>query len=180
MNKPQKNKNTFVAVAILALVIAVGGWYYLSSASTSLELIPDQSSYFNVDEPKVEVLINNYKDATDGEAFVEYNNDVLSLLNVNSSEGVSYRELGSSLIFELNEEFFAAQDNLVAELSFSSSNPGTGKVNFNQEKSFLNNSDGNLELSYKDTNFGIGVAGRIDEENGQEGKVVTPKEYEEL
>lgn len=180
MNKTSKTKNTFIAVAILALIVAVAGWYYLSSKPSSLELMPDQRSYFNVDEPKVEVLVNNYKDATDGEVVVEYNNDVLSLLNVNSSEGVSYRELGSSLVFELNEDFFAAQDNLVAELNFSSLNPGTGKVNFNQEKTNLNNSDGNLELSYKDTNFGIGVAGRIDEENGQEGEVVTPSEYEEL
>ena len=180
MNKNSKTKNTFVAVAILALIVAVGGWYYLSSRPASLELMPDQSSYFNIDEPKVEVLVNNYKDATNGEVVVEYNNDVLSLLNVDSAEGVNYRELGNSLVFELSGEFFGAEESLVAELNFSSLKPGTGKVNFNQEKTFLNNADGNLELSYKDANFGIGVAGRISDENGQEGEIVTPKEYEEL
>ena len=174
MNKNSKTKNTFIAVAVLALIVAVGGWYFLSSMPASLELKPDKGSYFNVDEPKVEVLLNNYKDANFSEAYVEYNNDVLSLLNVDTSEGVTYRELGNSLVFEVNETFFAAEGNLVAELNFSSLKPGTGKVNFNQEKTFLNNADGDLELSYKDAQFGIGVAGRIGEEgadNAQETNI---------
>lgn len=179
MNKKTNTKGTFTVIAVIAFVIIVLGWYFLSGRPATLELKSDQTAYFNADQPTVEVLFNNYGKTDAAEVVVEYNVEVLNLLGANAKEGVSYKDLGNKLYFELGSDFFDSKSNLIAQLSFESLNSGTGEVKFDQEKTKIMDSGTEVQVSFKDAEFSIGVAGRISEETNSAGSADT-SDYNEF
>lgn len=174
--KSSKTKNLFFGIAILAILIIAFGWYYLGARPVSIELKSDNIAYFNVDNPVVELSINNLKDARNGQVTVSYDNAILSLSDVNAADSVSYDTLGNSIIFDLTENFINSGENKVAEMTFENLKPGSATVGFDEAKTMINNKDGEMKLELKDSSFDIGVASRESEENTGEQNSKDPNE----
>lgn len=174
--KSSKTKNLFFSIAILAIAILAFGWYYLATRPVSIELESDKAAYFNVDMPVVEVMVKNLKDAENGQVAVTYDNSVLDLSEAMPSEGVNHETLGNTVIFELTEGFIDSGENKAGEITFESTSQGTVDLVFDADKTYVNNKDGEMELSLKEVSFEIGVAPREAEENANEQDSNDPNE----
>jgi len=174
--KSSKTKNLFFSIAILAIAIVAFGWYYLATRPVSIELQSDKTAYFKVDMPVVEVMVNNLKDADNGQIAVTYDNSVLELSETMPSEGVTYNTLGNTVIFELSKDYVASGENKAGEITFESTSQGTVDLVFDADKTYVNNKDGEMELSLKEVSFEIGVAPREAEENANEQDSNDPNE----
>lgn len=156
--KSNKTAYTFLSIAVLAIVVLAGGWYFLKSQSTVVKIESDQPAYFTVDHPTVEVKILNPKDATSGEIGVKFEQNILKLTDTQTSEGVTLRTLENEYVFELSEEYFASKNNTVATLKFENAQRGIMDFEINKELTSLSNPKGKMEISFEDLSIEVGVA----------------------
>ena len=77
-----KTKNVFLAIVFFAIVLLGLGWLYYSSQDTSLELRTDQAAYFADDEPVLNVLLKNSKNAESGKIVVNYPSSDLEIVKL--------------------------------------------------------------------------------------------------
>ena len=103
-----KKTNSLLITILLLLVIIAAGYVYFSGifAKTTLELSPSSYSYFTTSEPEIEVVLNNPKNAKQGELAISYDTKVLKLQSSELADGVSITEQNETLLFELTEEYF--------------------------------------------------------------------------
>lgn len=175
--KKNNTKTISFIIAAIAIVALVFGWFYLTNQPVSLKLNTDKLTYFNVDEPKVEVVIENSDKVESAEFTIQYNNEVLKLKENNNSDGVVFTELKNTITFELTEDFLTSNNNVASELVFESINSGTGEVSFVEDKSAIANAAGEaLEVKYENAEFSIGIASRI-EQDEKSGETVKENEY---
>jgi hypothetical protein len=160
MEKPKnKTRNMFVGTVIVAVLVLLLGWMYLRSQQTAIELSSDQPAYFTVDNPIVTVKALNTKNADAGEIRLSYDDEMLTLTESETSDGVTMRELDNSVIFELSSEYFSAADTVVAKLTFESNGIGETSVTLDQDGSSLSAGSEEIEVTkYEDVSFEVGIA----------------------
>ena len=161
MKNKKNNKYMYLGLAVLAVSILVFGWLYLSMQPTSLVVKSDKTDYFKVDTVKVEILLNNPKNATEGKVVVKYSTDLLKIKEQTLTNGVTMREIEGSLIFDLSTDYFKSKNPVIGNFSFDSLDRGTAKIQFLQAQTSLKENENVITVnSYTDANIGIGVTGR--------------------
>jgi hypothetical protein len=160
MKKPtrQKTRNVFIGIVLLAIIIAVAAWVYLSVQKTTLSISSEKVNYFTVEEPEITVRILNPKNANSGEVAINYPEESLILEESNSPEGVSIREEAGKLYFELSSEFFENGEKNLVNLKFDATGTGVMGVTADEERSFLNTPEGELDFAqFNNAEFNIGL-----------------------
>lgn len=134
-----------MGVAIVAIVVLVLGWLYLSSQTTKVVLTSEKSAYFPNDQINVTVLLENYKNTNQASVVVNYT-DKLVLVDTQTKEGVTTRSLENSLVFEVDNVFFDTGKNRLGTITFDSN--GVGEFNFiiDEELTMLSSSKGTINI----------------------------------
>jgi len=154
----QTNKILFI-VAIVAAVILIGGWLYLSLQKPVLEIVTDKPAYFTVDKPMIEIRLINPKNADSGEVSFTYDKEILKLANSENTQGVTMRELDNKIIFELNKEYFDSKNTVISKLIFESHDTGVVPFTFDKANSKLTVNSQNIEVGeFMDKKISIGTA----------------------
>jgi len=155
-----RTKNVFIAIAILALLILAGSWLYLNSLQPTVKVVSDKPAYFVVDNPQVEVMLLNTKNANSGTVRLSYDNKILTLESNEPAEGVTADELNNNLIYELSNEYFESGESVVATLTFDyTGNSGTAELLVDENKSVLSANEEEIKISkFESASFEIGVA----------------------
>ncbi|MBU1446263.1 hypothetical protein KKD70_03300 [Patescibacteria group bacterium] len=161
MNEQSKNntKNVFVVVIIIMLAILAGGWYYLQNLNPTFKIESDQSSYFTVDHPEIQIKLINRKDAESGELTVSYDTEILELEEILPSNGVTNREIENTIIFDLSKEYLNSKNEIIAKLKFKgTAEIGEAKINIDKEKSSLINVNQELmQINLEEKTIEIGI-----------------------
>jgi len=154
MKSSTNQKNAFIVVAVLALVILVGGWFYMNAQPSTVSIESDNDFYFEQEEPVVKVNLLNPKDAKSGKIKINYDNESLEILENEVPEGVSTAEIGDSISYDLSEEYFDSNSTTIATLKFDVNKQSvvdltvdeTSYLNINNEDVLLEKTE-NLELT---------------------------------
>lgn len=163
--KSNKTTYTFLGIAVLAVVVLAGGWYYLQSQETEIKVVPDSSTYFTIDKPVVEVKLLNPKDANSGEIGLKFKEDVIKVAETEVADGVTLRKLDDEYVFELADTYFSSNSDTVATLNFENVSFGTVDFEIDEELTSLNNSEDELNFKYENVSVGVGIAPERDTEN---------------
>lgn len=162
--KKQKTRNIFMGVILLAILIGVVAWIYLSLKATTLVISSDKPAYFTIDKPEITISLLNPKNANSGEIVVEYPEDNIFLEEYDLQEGVFMREVGVKLYFELSPEFFESKTENIGNLKFSVLNTGSVEIRADENSSFLDSREGIIEFQrFDNANFAIGLTDDIAE-----------------
>lgn len=148
MKSPNKKKtrNVYISIVILALVVILGGWLYLSTQKTTLEVVTDKDAYFFIDEPQVKMLLENSKNADAGEVVMLFDDSLLGLSESKLTEGVSMREVENSLIFDLSNEYFDLNNPEIANLTFEIIGREISMLEFDKTRSNLTAAGQTVEI----------------------------------
>lgn len=159
MKTVNKQKNVFIGVAVLAIILIGAGWLYLQSQGTALEINTDKPAYFAIDNPELEIALKNPKKASEGEVVVNYPEDVIGILNSEVATGVNMRNMDNAVVFELSEEYFKNYTPVIAKLKLEGKERDQIDIEFDKEKSYLNSPEGAVRVeNYKDAHFAFGQA----------------------
>ncbi|MFC1655926.1 hypothetical protein ACFL3C_03590 [Patescibacteria group bacterium] len=160
MKTPNRLKNVFIGVVILAIILLGIGWLYLQSQDTALEIITDKPAYFATDNPELQIVLRNPKGANEGEVIVNYPESLISIMESEVATGVNMRNMDNAIVFELSDEYFKNYTAVIATLKMEKVEREQIDIEFDQEKSSLNSPEGAVQVaSYKDAHFAYGQAG---------------------
>lgn len=147
----------FVSVAALAILLLVVGWIYLSSQVTKVVLSSDQTVYFPNDKIKVDVSIENYKDANEVAVVVEYPANAV-LIDSKTETGVTTRSLENAVVFEADSSFTAGKNTKLGTLTFDSKENGEFVFKIERELTKLGSQKGDIEIKeFVDLSVSVGV-----------------------
>lgn len=164
MKSSTNQKKSFISLAVIALVILAGGWFYMNAQPSTVEVVSDNAAYFAVDHPKVSINLLNPKDASTGEIKISFDSEVLNLLESTATEGVIVKALKNTVSFELSKEYFDSNESTVAVLEFEILKPGTSEIKVD-ESSFEKVKDLSIEVSVPPTREHGGSIGTEGEHN---------------
>jgi hypothetical protein len=154
-----KNNNLLLSgLVVLLLLIVIGAWYFLASQKPAYVLSADKTAYFTTDKPAVELKLLNAKNAESGRIDFEYDKNILKLSEKTLSTGVQMRELDNKLIFELSKDYFSADTDLLAKLTFDATNVGTVEFKLDKATASLKTNTENLVFDdLKNVTITVGV-----------------------
>jgi len=156
--KSNKTTYTLLGITILAIAVLTAGWFYLQSRHTTIKIESDKPAYFTVDHPIVKIKLLNKKDTLLGEVGLKFNENVLKIADTKTSTGVTLRKLNNEYVFELGEDYFASNNEVIATLTLESLQPGTASFELDKKLSTLSNNNGPIEVILQDTSMEVGMA----------------------
>jgi hypothetical protein len=174
MKSSTKQRNAFISLAVIALVILVGGWFYMNAQPSTAEVVSDKASYFANDNPEVSVKLLNPKEANAGNVKISFDSEVLNLLESTASDGVTVKELKDTIGFDLSKEYFDSKNQTLAVLEFEILKPGVAEIKVDEnsyltikgeESSFEKIEDLSIEVSIAPTREHGGSIGESGEHN---------------
>lgn len=163
----QKSAYTFMGVAVVAILVLLLGWFYLSSQQTKVVLDSEKTVYFPNDQISVDISIENYKNANEAAVAVNYSENAV-LIDSEVAQGVTTRSLDNAIVLEADNSFFESSNNKLATLVFDSEGSGILDFTFDEELTNLNSVEGNIEIEEL-TNLSVS-AGIPGDENDEETK----------
>jgi len=167
MQSTKNTKKLFIGIIIIMLAMLAGGWYYLQNLTPTFKIESDKNSYFTVDHPQIQIKLINQKEAETGKIVLSYDSRLLEIEEINSSEGVTSRELDNNLIFDLSKEYLASENEIIAKLKFKgTSEIGEAQFIIDPEKSSLTEAaTKNIEIQIEDKTIEIGITPDRSENN---------------
>jgi hypothetical protein len=157
-NSANNTKKLFIGVIVIMLGLLAGGWFYLQNLQPTFKIESDNYAYFSVDSPKIEIKLENPKDANSGTVTIAYDDEILTLEENSPSQGVTTRELENTIIFEITSEYFENQNNVISNLTFDLANRGMANFTFDETSSSLQSSTGEvLNTKFENHSFSIGT-----------------------
>ncbi len=156
--KSNKTTYTFLGIAILAVVILVGGWYYIQSQKTEIKVVYDSSTYFTIDKPVIELKLLNKKEANSGEIGLKFSENVIKVTDTEIADGVTLRKLDDEYVFELDDSYFSSNNDTVATLKFENVSFGTVKFEIDEDITSLKNDERTIETQYENLSINVGAA----------------------
>jgi len=170
MKKHSKNQKPLLIILVLAAaLIAVSGWYFLSSQKTILRAVTEKDSYFFVDTVAVKIELVNPKNADAGEVTITYPNELVNITNIENSAGVSMRELDNNIIFTLSDEFFKSKTRVISELTVEHLQRDIVEITFDTTKSSLTGPKGPVDIhEFKSLEYSAGIPPSRDTTKGLE------------
>ena len=137
MKSSTKQRNVFILIAVIALVILVGGWFYMNAQPSKVEIVSDNDFYFEIEEPEVRINLSNAKYADSGQIKINYDNESIEIIENNTAEGVSVSVIGDSISYDLSKDYFNNPKTTIATLKLDVIKQNV--VNFEvDENSYLN------------------------------------------
>ncbi|MFC1600000.1 hypothetical protein ACFL3T_03170 [Patescibacteria group bacterium] len=168
MKSSTKQRNGFISLAVIALVILVGGWFYMNAQPSTVEVVSESDFYFEKDNPEVQINLLNPKEAKSGKIKVTFDNESLKILKNETADGVSVATIGDTISYDLSKEYFDSKTTTLATLKFDVVKQSI--VNFEvDESSYLNigGEDVSLEKT-KDLELTLGIIPAREENKGNE------------
>lgn len=157
MKSSTKQKNVFILIAIIALVVLVGGWYYLNTQAASVEIVSENDFYFEIETPEVSINLLNAKDASSGKVKISYNDEFLTILENNTSEGVTTSQLNDTVSYELSKEYFDSNSDTIATLKFDVAKQGVANLTVDENSTLNIKGEDVVIEKVKDLELTLGV-----------------------
>ncbi len=156
MKSSTKQKNVFISIAVIALVVLIGGWYFLNTQPASVEIVSDNDFYFKIETPEVTINLLNAKDANSGAVKISYNNEFLTILENNTSEGVTTSQLNDTISYELSKEFLDSNEEAIATIKFDVAKQGVANLKVDDSTLNIKGEDIVIEKT-KDLELVLGI-----------------------
>lgn len=166
MKSSTKQRNAFISLAVIALVILVGGWFYMNAKPSKVEIVSDNDFYFEQEEPEVRINLLNPKEAKSGKIKINFDNEALKILENETADGVSVSTIGNAISYDLSEEYFNKPTKTISNLKFDVVQQSV--VDFTvDESSYLNinGKDVSLEKT-EDLELTLGIIPEREESTG--------------
>lgn len=137
MKSSTRQRNAFISLAVIALVLLVGGWFYMNAKPSKVEIVSDNDFYFEQEEPKIDINLLNPKDADSGKIKINFDSESVEIVENNTANGVSVSTIGDTISYDLSKEYFDNPTKTVASLKLDIVKQSV--VNFEvDESSYLN------------------------------------------
>ena len=134
-----------MGIAALAVLLLALGFMYFYNQNTKVVLSSEQTAYFPNDQIKVEVSIDNYKDANEASVIVNYPENAV-FVDSNTEKGVTARSLDKAIVLEADNSFFDSGKNKLGTINFDSNGNGEFVFTVDKELTKLNSTKENLDI----------------------------------
>jgi hypothetical protein len=166
MKSSTNQRNAFISLAVIALVILVGGWFYMNARPSTVEIESDNDFYFEQEDPEVKINLLNPKEAKSGKIKINYNSESLGILENETAEGVSVSVVGDAISYDLSKEYFDSKTKTLATLKFNVVKQSVVDLTVD-ESSYLNIKGENVSLEKtKDLELTLGIIPEREENKG--------------